>query len=85
MKKVPDASWVSAALSAILFFYQHVLKQDIGRLDEVIRAKQPQRVPVVLTRDEVAALFRHLSGTAWIMATLLYGAGVRPRNAFVCG
>jgi site-specific recombinase XerD len=34
-------------------------------------------VPVVLTRDEVAALFRHLSGTAWIMATLLYGAGVR--------
>ena len=71
------ASTQSQALSAILFLYQQVLKQDIGWLDEVVRAKQPQRVPVVLTRDEVAAMFRHLSGTAWIMATLLYGAGLR--------
>jgi len=65
------------ALSAILFLYQQVLKQDIGWLHEVVRAKQPQRLPVVLTRDEVAAVLRHLSGTTWIMATLLYGAGLR--------
>ena len=43
----------------------------------MVRAKQPQRLPVILTRDEVAAVLRHLSGTPWIMATLLYGAGLR--------
>jgi len=43
----------------------------------VVRAKQPQRLPVVLTRDEVAAVLRHLSGTTWIIATLLCGAGLR--------
>jgi hypothetical protein len=53
-------------LSAILFLYQQVLKQDIGRIDEVVRAKQPHRVPVVLTQDEVTAVLRHLSGTPWI-------------------
>jgi integron integrase len=71
------ASTQSQALSAIVFLYRQVLKQDIGWLDEVVRAKQPHRVPVVLTQDEVAAVLRHLSGTTWIMATLLYGAGLR--------
>lgn len=71
------ASTQSQALSAILFLYQQVLKQDIGWLHDVVRAKQPQRLPVILTRDEVAAVLRHLSGTPWIMATLLYGAGLR--------
>lgn len=71
------ASTQSQALSAILFLYQQVLKQDIGRMDEVVRAKQSHRVPVVLTQDEVTAVLRHLTGTTWIMATLLYGAGLR--------
>ena len=71
------ASTQSQARSAILFLYQQVLKHDIGWLHDVVRAKQPQRLPVVLTRDEVAAVLRHLSGTPWIMATLLYGAGLR--------
>ena len=71
------ASTQSQALSAILFLYQQVLKHDIGWLHDVVRAKQPQRLPVILTRDEVAAVLRHLSGTPWIMATLLYGAGLR--------
>ena len=71
------ASTQSQALSAILFLYRQVLKQDIGWIDAVVRAKQPQRVPVVLTQDEVAAVLRHLSGTTGIMATLLYGAGLR--------
>jgi integron integrase len=64
-------------LSAIFFLYQQVLKQDIGWIDEVVRAKQPRRVPVVLTPDEVAAVLRHLSATTRIMATLLDGAGMR--------
>ena len=71
------ASTQSQALSAILFLYQQVLKQAIGWMDEVVRAKQPHHVPVVLTQDEVAVVLRHLSGTTWIMATLLYGAGLR--------
>ena len=71
------ASTQSQALSAILFLYQQVLKYDLGWLHDVVRAKQPQRLPVILTRDEVAAVLRPLSGTPWIMATLLYGAGLR--------
>jgi integron integrase len=71
------ASTQSQALSALLFLYQQVLKQDIGWIDDVVRAKQPHRVPVVLTQDEVAAVFRHLSGTPWLLATLLYGSGLR--------
>jgi integron integrase len=51
--------------------------QDIGRIDEVVRAKQPHRVPVVLTQNEVAAILQHLTGPTWIMGTLLYGAGLR--------
>jgi integron integrase len=60
-----------------LFLYQQVLKQDIGWLDDVVRAKKPHRVPVVLTQDEVKVVLAHLAGTTWIMATLLYGAGLR--------
>jgi site-specific recombinase XerD len=71
------ASTQSQALSAMLFLYQQVLKHDIGWLHDVVRAKQPQRLPMILTRDEVAAVLRHLAGTPWIMATLLYGAWLR--------
>src|SRR4029434_6784585 len=71
------ASTQSQALSAILFLYQQVLQQDIGWLHDVVRAKQPQRLPVVLTQDEVAKVLRQLSGVPWIMGTLLYGAGLR--------
>src|SRR5215211_6928436 len=52
------------ALSALLFLYKHVLKEEIGWLGEVERAKKPVRLPVVLTRDEVHKLFSHLHGTA---------------------
>ena len=65
------------ALSAILFLYQQVLKQDIGWLHDIVRAKQPQRLPVVLTQDEVAKGLHQLSGVTWIMGTLLDGAGLR--------
>src|SRR6266446_337827 len=71
------ASTQSQALSAILFLYQQVLKQDIGWLHDIVRAKQPQRLPVVFTQDEVAKVLRQLSGVTWIMGPLLYGAGLR--------
>jgi integron integrase len=65
------------ALSALLFLYKEVLKQEIGWLDQVERATKPARLPVVLTRDEVHKIFAHLHGTARLMAGLLYGSGLR--------
>jgi integron integrase len=71
------ASTQNQALSAILFLYQEVLRQEIGWLDQVVRAKKPRKLPVVLTQDEVKSVWHGLSGTAWLMASLLYGSGLR--------
>jgi integrase len=71
------ASTQNQALSALVFLYKEVFHQDFGWLDTVVRAKKPTRLPVVLTRDEVKRGFQHLSGVSWLMACLLYGAGLR--------
>ncbi|HUI26338.1 MAG TPA: integron integrase [Candidatus Kryptonia bacterium] len=71
------ASTQNQALGALLFLYKDVLERDPGWLDDVVRAKRPQRLPVVLTRPEVEALLRALDGTCLIMALLLYGSGLR--------
>ena len=71
------ASTQNQALSALVFLYKEVLHQDFGWLDDVVRAKKPTKLPVVLTRDEVKWVFQHLSGASWLMASLLYGAGLR--------
>ena len=72
-----SASTQNQALSALLFLYQQVLQLDIGWLDNVVRAKRPQRLPVVLTRQEIRTLLSPLTGRHWLMANLLYGAGLR--------
>ena len=72
-----SASTQNQALCALLFFYRHDLDQNVGWLDDVVRAKRPQRLPVVLTRQEVRVLLEALDGVNWIMASLLYGAGLR--------
>src|SRR3954447_25464354 len=71
------ASTQNQALSALLFLYKQVLKTDIGWLEDVERAKKSTRVPVVLTRDEVHRILRHLRGAPRLMAELLYGSGLR--------
>lgn len=71
------ASTQNQALSALLFLYKEVLKQEIGWLEGVERSKKPVRLPVVLTRDEVHAVFSGLRGTVKLMAGLLYGSGLR--------
>ncbi|PYJ55597.1 MAG: hypothetical protein DME82_06730 [Verrucomicrobia bacterium] len=71
------ASTQNQALSALLFLYKEVLKQELGWLKNVERAKKPARLPVVLTREEVRKVFQHLHGTARLMAGLLYGSGLR--------
>jgi integron integrase len=71
------ASTQNQALSALLFLYKEVLKQEFGWLEDVERARQPARLPVVLTREEVKKIFGHLHGTPRLMAGLLYGSGLR--------
>jgi integron integrase len=74
------AATQNQALSALLFLYKEVLGQPLPWLDELERAKRPARVPTVLTRDEVRRLLAHLRGSKWLMASLLYGAGLRLRE-----
>jgi integron integrase len=61
----------------LLFVYRHVLEREIGDLGEVIRARKPTRLPVVMTREEVKAVLADLAGDKWLMASLMYGAGLR--------
>ena len=72
-----SASTQSQALSALLFLYRDVLGSDIGWLDDMVRARRPERVPSVLTREEVAVLLGRLHGPEALIASLLYGAGLR--------
>jgi integron integrase len=71
------ASTQNQALSALLFLYREVLGIDLPWLDEVVRAKRPLHLPVVLTREEVRAVLQRLDGVPRLMAVLLYGAGLR--------
>ncbi|OIP66293.1 MAG: integron integrase [Nitrospirae bacterium CG_4_9_14_3_um_filter_53_35] len=77
VKEKVSASTQNQALSALLFLYRHVLNKEVGDLGAVIRARRPHRVPVVMTRDEVKAVLTHLTGDKWLMASLMYGAGLR--------
>jgi integron integrase len=72
-----SAATQGQALSALLFLYRNVMGIQLPWLDEIVRAKRPRRLPVILSREEVRALLRQLSGTPWLMAALLYGAGLR--------
>jgi integron integrase len=65
------------ALSALLFLYREVLGIELPWLESVTRAKRPQRVPTVLTQDEVHRVLARLQGRDWLMASLLYGTGMR--------
>ena len=71
------ASTQNQALSGLLFLYREVLGIELPWMEEIRRAKRPQRLPVVLTREEVQALFDELDGLDWLMASLLYGSGLR--------
>jgi len=71
------ASTQNQALSALLFLYRDVLGVDLPWLDDVVRAKRPQYLLVVLTREETRAVLQQLTGVPRVMALLLYGAGLR--------
>ena len=71
------ASTQNQALNAIVFLYRQVLKKELGWLDGLERAKKPVRLPVVFTREEARAVLARLDGIRWVMASLLYGFGLR--------
>jgi site-specific recombinase XerD len=79
-----SAATQNQALSALLFLYQKVLKQEVGWIDQVERARKPKRIPIVLTRDEVHKIFARMHGMPRLMAGLLYGSGLRLMEVFAC-
>lgn len=76
-----SASTQNQALGALLFLYRTVLRQDIGDLDGVVRARRPKRLPVVFTRTEVQRVLAELKGEGSIIGGLLYGSGLRLMEA----
>jgi len=71
------AATQNQALAALLFLYKAVLERDLPWFDDLVRAKRPVRMPVVLSEAEVRKLLDQLDGVTWMMASLLYGAGLR--------
>jgi integron integrase len=72
-----SASTQNQALAALMFLYGEVLRIDIGELGEPVRARRPQRLPVVMTREEVRAVLGRMTGVWHLMGSLLYGSGLR--------
>ena len=75
------ASTQNQALNAIVFLYNHVLGTELGEFGETQRARKPEKLPTVMTQDEVARILAAMSGTYQLMAKLLYGCGLR----LMCG
>jgi integron integrase len=75
------AATQNQALAALLFLYRQVLGIELPWLQNVVRSKVPRRLPVVLTREEVRAVLGHLEGEVWLVASLLYGSGLRLMEA----
>lgn len=80
-----SASTQNQALSALLVLYQVVLGQHLGWMQTIVRAQRPARLPVVLSRDEVAWLLVQLRSVTWLMASLLYGRSIRVRRSSGAG
>jgi integron integrase len=77
VEKRVAASTQNQALSALIFLYRAVLRLDLEWMKNLERAKKPARLPVVMTEAEVGRVLAHLDGRNWLMASLLYGAGLR--------
>ena len=73
VKEKVSASTQNQALSALLFLYRHVIGREVGDLGDVIRARKPKRLPVVMSRDEVRAVLANLASDKWLMASLING------------
>ena len=85
VRKNVSASTQNQALSALLFLYREVLQVDLPWLKDVVRAKKPQRLPVVLAVEEVRSVLAGLDGDLWLLCSLLYGTGMRLIGAASAG
>ena len=72
-----SASTQNQAMNALVFLYREVLERELGDFSSRVRAREPERLPVVLSRGEARALLAQLRGVEWLVAGLLYGAGLR--------
>ena len=79
------AATQNQALSALLFLYRHVLGHALPWMDEIVRARRPVRLPAVLAEAEVRRPLDAMEGGARLMASLLYGAGLRQIECLTCG
>ncbi len=72
-----SASTQNQAKSGLLFMYKEVLQVDLPWLGDIVSAKRPTRLPVVLTQSEVASLLAHTTGTSGLILRMVYGTGMR--------
>jgi len=77
LTKRVSSSTQNQAFNALLFLFRDVLKKELGDLSKTVRAKRGQRLPVVLSQEEVQALFEHVKGLNLLILHLLYGSGLR--------
>jgi len=77
MQQNVAASTQNQALAALLFLYEHVLQRPLDRIEGVVRARKPKRLPVVLTREEVEAVLAKLEGVPRLVGMVLYSSGMR--------
>ncbi|MDX6528877.1 MAG: hypothetical protein QOH41_1167 [Blastocatellia bacterium] len=80
-KRLVAASTQTVALSALLFLYRDVLKKEQPFIEGIERAKRPERLPVVFTKQEVTDILARLDGVPYLIAGLLYGSGLRLMDA----
>lgn len=76
-----SSSTQNQALNALVFMYREVLDRPLGEVAGVVRAKRTRRLPTVLSRNEVRSLLAEMRGTSWLVACVLYGSGLRLREA----
>jgi len=77
VKRKVAATTQNQAFNALLFFYRHVLRKEFGKVDGVVRAKRKPYIPVVLSREEINAVLKHLAPPYDLVVKLLYGCGLR--------
>ncbi len=77
VKRKVSSTTQNQAFNALLFFYRHVLKKEFGKIDGVVRAKRKPYIPVVLSREEIDLVLKHLVPPYDLVVKLLYGCGLR--------
>ncbi|MBM4340220.1 MAG: integron integrase [Deltaproteobacteria bacterium] len=77
MTKKVSSSTQNQAFNALLFLFRDVLKAELGDMSKTVRAKRGQKLPVVLSPEEIQSLFKHIKGLNLLVLQLLYGSGLR--------